>query len=178
MVRQFNRRERVWLSLGGITVLSALVFHLVLVPFQEKTRLLERQVAAKTETLVRLRPLVAQYETAAAVRDRDRNTHRETDTTLFAFLEQLAKGTGVDRYIDYMRPSFRSDPVTKARYPLVKMKLKGMKTAQMVSYLRGVEASSRPVVIRKLSISREGESSPGISITLQVESTTSQGGQP
>ncbi len=178
MVRKFNRREQVWLLLGGLAVFCAMAFHLVFVPIQEKTQILERQVAAKTETLARLRPLVAEYQSVAVVRAHNRGGRRETDTTLFAFLEQLAKGTGVARHIDYMRPSLRTDPVSKARYPMVKMKLKGMKTAQMVTYLRGVEAAARPVAIRKLSITREGESVPGISMILQVESTVSQGGQP
>ncbi|NWH05638.1 hypothetical protein [Desulfobacter latus] len=171
MALRMNKREQLSVCVAGLLILATIFYHWGIVPFLEKREIMERQLALKKESLETLIQLKGEY---ARVLNKSRNlksiySGREKGFTLFAFLENLAVKSGVDKHIDYMKPSTSVDKDSKVEFSLVKMKLKGINLSQLTSYLYLVETSKNVVFVKRLAISRDGKKTDTISAVLDVE---------
>jgi len=166
-----NRREKIAVCFAVILILCTGVYHLGITPFLEKCDVLDRQLAVKKEILESVVQLKREY---GRLMDESRNlksiySGREKGFTLFAFLEKLAVESGVDKQIDYMKPSTSVDKDSKVELSQVEMKLKGINLSQLVSYLYHVETSKNVVFVKRIAISRDGKQKNTISAVLHVE---------
>jgi general secretion pathway protein M len=171
MALVMNKREKYSVGLAGILIFAAAVYNFGIFPVIEKNALLERQLEAKTTALNQVVRLREEYNRILG-RQQDLTTiyaQREEGFTLFAFLEKMAVKAGVDKQIDYMKPSSATDKVSKVELSLVEMKLKGIKLSDLMSYLYLVETSDNIVFVKRLAITSDGKNQHTISAVLQVE---------
>jgi len=175
MALRINRREKYAVLFACVLIVVVGGYQFGISPILEKQNLLERQVAAKKEALRTVRNLRLEYEQLLNKDERLKKVYsqREKRFTLFAFLEKLAVKAGVDRSIDYMKPSSSMDKVSKIELSLVEMKLKGVNLSQLMSYLYLVETSKNVVFVKRLAVTRDGDKKGTISAVLHVETVKS-----
>ncbi|MFH2093157.1 MAG: hypothetical protein ABIJ31_12405 [Pseudomonadota bacterium] len=170
-----NRREKYSVGIGCALVLVTAVFHFGISPVLDKTALLERQLVAKRLVLQEVTALKNEYKSILS-KSENLNaiySQREKGFTLFAFLEKLAVKAGVDKQIDYMKPSSSVDKVSKIELSSVELKLKGIKLSELMSYLYLVETSKNIVFVKRLAITKDGKDQSTISAVINVETVSS-----
>ncbi len=170
-----NKREKISVSIACALLVVFLLFQFLISPFLEKKKLLERQLAVKTEILADMNNLKAEYET---ILNNNKNlkkiySKRNKNFSLFAFLERLAGTAGVKTNIAYMKPSTTMDKKSKIKFSIVEMKFKAIRTSQLIKYLHMVETSKDVVFVKRLSITRDGKNKNSISAVLHVETVKS-----
>lgn len=171
MALVMKKREKYAVAVAGILILGAAVFNFGISPVMDKKALLERQVSAKKNALRQVVQLGEEYQRIVSLQQGVNRIYaqREEGFTLFAFLEQIAVKAGVDKQIDYMKPSSGIDKLSRAELSLVEMKLKGIRMSELMSYLYLVETSENVVLVKRLAITSDGKNQHTISAVLQVE---------
>jgi general secretion pathway protein M len=171
MALVMKKREKIAVWIAGILILGVAIFNFGISPVMDKKALLERQVDAKKNVLRQVVQLGEEYQQMVSMQQGMTRifSQREAGFTLFAFLEQIAVKAGVDKQIDYMKPSSGIDKQSKAELALVEMKLKGIKLSQLMSYLYLVETTENVVLVKRLAITSDGKNQHIISAVLQVE---------
>ena len=163
------RREKyfIWIAVSFITVF--LLFELVVFPFFDGRKRIERSIMAKEAGLAEI---VAQ---SAVYRDLKQGARGIEETissrnkgfTLFSFLEGAAGEAGVKDHIKYMKPSV-SRGTGGLEESTVEMKLEGIALKQLVGYLYHVESPEKAVSIKRISISESKREAGYLDAVLQV----------
>ncbi len=169
-MKRLSQRER-YAVLGGLLALSGFILvQFVILPAREEKARLKRMVQFKTEVLRDMKRLNAEYETLmkTAERQKRRYAGRPKGFTLFAFLDKLARETGIKDHIAYMKPS-RSTPQNGLKISVVEMKLQAITLDQLIKYLYGMETSDNMVTLKRASFIKKGKDRPAIDAILQVE---------
>lgn len=170
-----SKRDKASLLGAGVLVLVFLFFQFGISPFLEKRKIFERQLEEKTKMLSEIIELQNEYR---AILDNNNYlkkiySKRDKDFTLFAFLEHLAGSAGVKDNIEYMKPSTKLDKQSNIEFSIVEMKLKQIKTSQLISYLYMVETSKNVVFVKHLGIKRNDKNKNSISAVLLAETVKS-----
>lgn len=169
-LKRLSKRERFAVFGALLAVAGFVLVQFVVMPaFEEKARL-KRAVRFKTEVLRDMKRLKIEYDalTKRAERQQQRYAGRPKGFTLFAFLDKLARETGIKDHIAYMKPSSsvqKNGPKTS----LVEMKLQAITLEQLIKYLYGMETSDNMVVLKRASFVKKGKDQPAIDAVLQVE---------
>ncbi len=175
MALGMNKREKYAVLIAGVLVFLTAVYTFGISPVVEQNKLLKRQLDAKKKVLDQISQLSREYNEILSKNENLGTLYasREEGFTLFAFLEKIAAKAGVDKQIDYMKPSSAIDKFSETELSLVEMKLKGIKLSQLMSYLYLVETSRNIVFVKRLSITHDGKNQNTISAVLQVETVKS-----
>jgi len=88
---------------------------------------------------------------------------------LFSFLDDLAGNAGVKDHISYMKPSTTVQQNSDLKVSNVEMKLQGINLDHLTSYLHMIETSPNMVLIKSLSISKQGKQEGMINAILRLE---------
>jgi len=169
-MKRFRKRERYAVAAALITLAGYALIQLVILPaFEEKARL-QRTVQFKTQVLKDMKQLKAEYETLMKYADQQKRRYarRPKGFTLFAFLDQLARETGIKDHIAYMKPS-SSVQKNGPKVSVVEVKLQAITLEQLSKYLYGVETSDNMVTLKRASFLKKGKDEPALDAILQVE---------
>jgi general secretion pathway protein M len=166
-----TKREKYAIWLAGGIIAAFLFVQLVILPFTEKRRLLDRQIAAQTEALDQMQSLEVEYQTIRQATDAAAAgmARRSQGFTLFSFLDTLAGQSGLKDRIAYMKPSTSTQENSPFKVSIVETKLQAITMNQLTAYLYRIETSPNMVRIRRLSISKADQQSGTIDAVLLVE---------
>jgi len=168
---KLSRREKLALLAAGGFVTLFIVIQFIVFPLFDKKARLQRGIAVKTDAIVQMQRLQAEFDLLKAQTDQSkvRFDKRPQGFTLFSFLDQLAGQTGVKDNIAYMKPSKTAQKSGPFSISSVEMKIQAVTLSQITQYLHKVETSPNMVTVKRLSITKN-EKQPGVvNAVLQVE---------
>ncbi|MCP4672509.1 MAG: type II secretion system protein M [Desulfobacula sp.] len=173
--RQLNPREQLSIGVAGGVIVLFIIFQLIIMPLIHKRSKLIRTIASKQQSLGEMVILKSQYDefNNKAGKFNTRLKNRPKDFTLFSFLDELAGKAGIKENISSMKPKTISQAGSIFKKSVVEMKLQGITTEQLATYLHGVEASKNMVYVKRVSVSKKGIKDENISAVLQVETIES-----
>ena len=166
---QLAKREKYFIILAVIVMVSALILQFVIVPFVEQTKRLRNNVTVKQNNLQQLVTLRQEYLLLQMDSDTlaQRLKSRPKNFTLFSFLEKAAGDSGVKNNIKSMKPS-ASTGKGPFKESLVEMKLERITLGQMVGYLKIIESPDNLVSIKRISIQSNKKETQFLDVVLQV----------
>jgi general secretion pathway protein M len=169
MTMKLARREKYFVSGAAVFIGAFLLLQLLVFPFFERMKRVQRGVEAKEDALKEIVRLSAEYQRyRRGSQDlRQALSRRQGGFTLFSFLEKEAGDAGVKAYIKYMKPSTSSGPGSY-KESLVEMKLEAISLSQLVDYLHKIEAPEKLVMIKRISIKETKGKSGYLDTILQV----------
>jgi general secretion pathway protein M len=150
MISQLKPRERIFVTVGGIALVLALLYLAVLMPYRGALTRLDKQIAARGRQLQDVKSLRAQYlamqQQILMVEMRVKNSQ---DFSALTFIESLVERTAGRENLLSMRPQ---SPVTQSEFTLdsVEVKLEKLTLKQVLELLWGVEAANTPMQVKNL----------------------------
>ena len=171
MALTITKREKYAIALAAAVLVVFGVTQLIVLPFVESRRNLERQLDFKTRTLQEMQRLKAEYEMLEIKADQASRdlTRRRPGFTLFSFLDELAGRAGLKDRIAYMKPSTTAAENSPYKISIVETKLQAVTMKQLTAYLYSIETSMNMVRVTKLSITKTGQQTGFVDAVLLVE---------
>jgi general secretion pathway protein M len=171
MALTITKREKYAIWLAGALIALFVLSELIVSPFLEHRRRLDRQLEVQERTLLDMHLLRSEYEAIQAAADLTRSNlaRRPKGFTLLSFLETLAGQAGLKDRIAYMKPSTTVQENSSYRTSVVETKLQSITMQQLTSYLYSIETSENMVRVKKLSIAETGKQSGFVDAVLLVE---------
>ena len=170
-------REKVVLGLGALLVVTILTYTLIVTPYMEKMRILERRIDQKTEELEKISTLSQEYrEIKRRIEElKGKAGKRGKSFPLFSHLESLAAKTLIKGNIASMKP--QSTPIGEHyKESSVVVKLESITTRQLVDYLFRIENSEAFLRIKRLHLKKRHDNPKYLDATFLVSTyETSEG---
>jgi general secretion pathway protein M len=162
-------REKVFLGLGAVLVGTILTYYLIVAPYREKMRILERRIDQKTEELEKISILSQEYrEIKRKIEElKGKAGKRGKSFPLFSHLESLAAKTLIKGNIASMKP--QSTPIGEHyKESSVAVKLENITTRQLVDYLFRIENSEGFLRIKRLHLKKRHDNPKYLDATFVV----------
>lgn len=168
---KISSRDRKVLMAGSVCLLLFLVLQFGIFPLMDKRDRLRRSIAAREKAVVEMKELQGQYRQLHSKANAllDQLVGRQTDFSLFSFLEQMAAKSEVKPNITYMKPSETADD-GPFKEILVEMKLQAVTLKQLVDFLQLVESPENVVALKKISIQMNKKEESSLDVIMQVVS--------
>lgn len=168
---QLNNREKIAVSIGGISLLLFVVLQFVFFPLAEKRAKLIKGLASREKAGAEMQIMQEQYrqlskQSSSVVA---LLAKREAGFSLFSFLEKNADESTVKDHIAYMKPS-ASTKNELFNQTLVEMKLQAVSLKQLVEFLEKTEAPEYLVGIDKITIQENTKEKGSLDVTLHIVS--------
>lgn len=149
---QLTQRDRVALLIGGLFVVTVLIFFGIVAPYRASLQRLDTRIAARQRQLKEMQTLRQEcQQLRRQLAATEQRMSAGTDFSLFALVENLSvRFAGRDSLV-YMRP--RPTVVQHGyREDSVEIKLENISLAQLVRLLYAVETGREPVQVKALRI--------------------------
>jgi general secretion pathway protein M len=171
MAIKLNKREKIAVGAGAGALVFFAILQFLVFPLVDRNDRLTRTLAARSQELVQIRTLQAQYHqtTDNAQQAQLFMKTRKRGFTLFSFLETLAGQTGIKVHIAYMRPTTTAQKDSPYRHSMVEMKLQDIAMSQLLPYLHGIETAREMMAVKRLSITKSEQQDKLITAVFQVE---------
>ena len=168
---KISRRDRLFLTVGGVVVLLFVIIQWGIVPLLNNRERLQRGIETRRQALVEMAELQERYRELYGKANslQEQLAGRDPGFSLFSYLEQMAAGTEVKKNIAYMRPSETADQGT-FREILVEMKLQEITLKQLVDFLKRIEAPDKVVAVKRISIQENSKAEGTLDVIMQVVS--------
>jgi len=170
-------REKIVLGLGALFGVMLITYTLIVTPYMEKMRVLDRRIAQKTTELKEISTLSREYleikERMEQLKGKARR--RGKNFPLFSHLESLAAKTLIKGNIASMKP--QSTPIGEHyQESSVAVKLESITTRQLVDYLFRIENSEAFLRIKRLHLKKRHDNPKYLDATFLVSTyETSKG---
>lgn len=169
--RRLSKRERIALPvIAGL--LGVFIFvQFVLIPISDKRARLNRVLVFKTGVLKKMHQLKADYNAIQqnSAQIEEQYSRRPKGFSLFAFLDKLARDSGIKDNIAYMKPSSGVQKENSLKIAMVEMKIQAVSLRQLTDYLYRIETSENMVTIQRASFVRKGKDQKALDVVLQVQ---------
>ncbi len=171
-------REKVVLGLGALLGVMLLAYTLIITPYREKMRVLDRRITQKTIELKEISTLSQEY---LEIRERmeelkGKARKRGKSFSLFSHLESLAGKTLIKGNIASMKP--QSTPISgDYKESSVEVKLESITTGQLVDYLFRIEDSEAFLKIKRLHVKKRHDNPKYLDATFLVSTYESSEGR-
>jgi general secretion pathway protein M len=162
-------REKVVLGLGALAGGMLLAYTLIITPYSEKMRVLDRRIAQKTVELKEISALSHEYlEIKRRMEElKEKAGKRGKSFPLFSHLESLATKTRIKGNIASMKP--QSTPLGEHyKESSVAVKLENITTKQLVDYLLRIENSEAFLRIKRLHLKKRNDNPQYLDATFIV----------
>lgn len=159
-------------------VLIALILEIAVFPFWEAKAKLTKSIQANQKKLSEIEKLDAEFasQEAAMARIKSALSMRNSDFTLFAYLEKKAIQAKVRGRIKQMNSSKGIQSISLEEL-LIDMKLEKITIKQLTDFLYFVESPADLVKIKKITINKMKESPEYLNAQLQISSFQTPGQQ-
>ena len=168
---KISPRDRRVLFIGGAFVLLFLVMQMVVLPLIDERKRLQKGIAAREKGLIEMKELQDRYRDLHSKANTlsDQLGSRDSNFSLFSFLEQNAAKAKVKKNIAYMKPSEVADD-GPFKEIFVEMKIQTVTLRQLVDFLKLVESSENIVALKRISIQENKKEKQTLDVILQVVS--------
>ena len=168
---QLNKREKMVVTIGGLSLFLFIVLQFVVFPLADKRAKLVKDLALRGKEVVEMRNMQKRYQelskqsgslTALLAK-------RDAGFSLFSFLEKNAADSQVKEHIVYMKPSeARKNELFKQS--LVEMKLQAISLKQLVEFLEKTESIENLVGVDNITIQENTREAAMLDVTLKLVS--------
>ena len=162
-------REKVVLGLGALLGVMLLAYTLIITPYREKMRVLDRRITQKTIEMKEISTLSQEYLDIRERMEELKGKARKRGKTfsLFSHLESLAGKTLIKGNIASMKP--QSTPLGgDYKESSVEVKLESITTGQLVDYLFRIEDSEAFLRIKRLHVKKRHDNPKYLDATFLV----------
>ena len=169
--KNITKRERFAVYFAATAVGLFVIFQFIITPYVDKEDLLQRQYAAETEKLQKMREFKAEHDASAKSVDLSKINFQNRDKgfTLFSFLDKLSGETGIKDHVTKMIPSNSESKSGTYKISQVELKLKSITLKQLTDYLYGIETSKNVMFVKRLTIDQSSKPEGYIDVVMQVE---------
>ena len=171
-------REKVVLGLVALLGVMLLAHTLIISPYREKMRVLDRRISQKTVELKEISTLRQEYlEIKERMEELKENVQRRGKAfSLFSHLESLAGKTLIKGNIASMKP--QSSPIGEHyKESSVEVKLESITTRQLVDYLFHIENSEAFLRIKRLHLKKRHDNPKYLDATFLVSTYETSAGR-
>ncbi len=171
MMAQMSQREKTAVGVALLAVFFFVGFQFILSPAMQKKEKIEKTIRLRQKHLVEMREIQSKYSSFS-----EKNAslssvlaERDSNFSLFSFLEKNANSSDVKSNIAYMKPAeVKGDESLKQS--LVEMKLQAISLKQLVNFLELVESPENVVGLKRISIQENKKNDGGLDVLLQIVS--------
>lgn len=158
---------------GVIFIVCFLFFQFMIVPFFEAKENITKSIKKKEAELIKIQELSKEYRELKTDEGniQERLDKRDTNFTLFTFLDEQAGRAGVKKQIQYMKPSVMEG---KDQYneSIVELRLERITLKALVDFLLLIESKDNVVFIKRMSIQENGDGVEFLDSILQLVTFT------
>ena len=168
---QLNKREKIAVFFGGISLLLFVVLQFLVFPLVDKRARLVKGLALREKEVAEMRVMQGRYRELSKQSGSLNSllAQREASFSLFSFLEKNAAESQVKEQIVYMKPS-ESPKNELFKQSLVEMKLQAISLKQLVDFLKKTESIENLVGVDKITIQQNSKESATLDVTLNMVS--------
>ncbi|MBW2085338.1 MAG: type II secretion system protein M [Deltaproteobacteria bacterium] len=170
---KINRREKILLG-AGIVILAALSYYLtVIYPASMRQEALARYIRLKEADLKKITCLKKEWDGFQGRYAEAEKILKERGEkfTLLSYLERISRQLGIESKIHYMKPlSFSNGPQSDIKPEGIEIKLEGIVTRELITFLQKIEYAGKLLNIKRIKIQRAAKSEEKyLNVTLQVQ---------
>ena len=158
-MNRLSTREKIIVLLGCVFIVIFFALKGILFPAMAEKQRLEQKLTAGEKTLQEMVEMQAVYNGMHVNSAREMNTgmRREKGFTLFSFLDQLARESGVKENIVHMKPDSRTQEKGAYTISMVKVKLESLYLKEFMDFLYFIETAGKGVHISGISLTKTGK---------------------
>ena len=151
------KRERYFVMGAACFLGVILLFELFVSPFFENRAKMQRGVEENKALLREVMDRSAEYEAKKRVSQdmAQALNKRRREFSLFNYLDQAAKKTGIDKHVKSMLPSSKGEGLFKES--TVDMDLEAVTGTQLMEYLYEIESPEELISIKRMTVKQNGK---------------------
>jgi general secretion pathway protein M len=152
MISQLNQRERMFVIVGGLALVLALLYFAVVAPYRSALSRLDRQIVTRSGQLQEVKVLQDRYLAMQKQMSQvARLLGKRQDFSALTFIENLVEQTAGRENLLSMRPQ---SPETRNEFTIdsVEIKLERLTLRQLLELLMGVEEATTPMQVKSLTL--------------------------
>jgi len=168
MISQLNQRERIFVIVGGLALILALLYFAIVAPYHSALTRLDRQVAMRSEQMQEVKGLQARYlALQQQMTQMERLLGKRQDFSALTFIESLVERTAGRENLVSMRPQ---SPEVRNEFTIdsVEIKLEKLTLKQVLELLLGVEEADTPVQVKGLYLKQRFDDRSLLDATMTV----------
>jgi general secretion pathway protein M len=150
MISQLKQRERIFVIVGGLVLILAILYFAIVAPYRSALRTLDRQIAQRSEQLQEVKVLQGRYlEIKNQMAQVTRLLENRQEFSALTFIEDLVEQTAGRENLISMRPQ---SPETRSEFIVdsVEIKLEKLTLRQLLELLLGFERAATPMQVKSL----------------------------
>lgn len=168
MISQLQQRERIFVLVGGLALILALLYFAIVAPYLGAMTRLDRQIAQRSEQLQEVKVLQGRYlEIQNQMNQVTRQLEKRQDFSALSFIENLVEQTSGRENLLSMRPQ---SPETRGEFVIdsVEIKLEKLTLKQLLELLMGVEGATTPMQVKGLYLKQRFDDRSLLDATMTV----------
>jgi hypothetical protein len=155
--------------LGTILVVIFMVLEILIFPFADYKKKLSLSLSKKEKDLIELVELCSEYHKLKSEADtvQKMSAKRDSNFSVFTFLETISRNTNIKENVKYMKPS---DVKTSGsiKESMVEMEIDNINLQQLMKFLYEVEFSDVNATVKRISIKKKQNQKGMLDVILQV----------
>lgn len=168
MISQLNQRERIFVIVGGVSLILALLYFAIVAPYRSALNRLDSQIATRSGQLQEVKALQARYLELKQQRlQMQRLLDTRQDFSALTFIENLVKRTSGRENLLSMRPQ---TPETRNEFMIdsVEIKLERLSLKQVLELLLAIEEAATPMQVKNLHIKQRFDDRALLDATMTI----------
>jgi len=168
MISQLNQRERIFVIIGGLALVLALIYFAILAPYRSALSRFDQQINARSLQLEEVKELQASYlGLKQQMTQVERLLDNRKDFSALTFVENLVEQTAGRENLLSMRPQ---SPEQRNEFTLdaVEIKLEKLTLEQVLELLAGIEAADIPMQVKTLYLKQRFDDRSLLDATMTV----------
>jgi general secretion pathway protein M len=168
MISQLNQRERIFVIVGGVSLILALLYFAIVAPYRSALNRLDSQIATRSGQLQEVKTLQARYLELKQQRlQMERLLDTQQDFSALTFIENLVKRTSGRENLLSMRPQ---TPETRNEFIIdsVEIKLERLSLKQVLELLLAIEEAATPMQVKNLHIKQRFDDRSLLDATMTI----------
>jgi general secretion pathway protein M len=168
MISKLNQRERMFVIVGGIVLVLALLYFAIVAPYRSALRRFDQQIALRSGQLQEVKLLQARYiELQQQMNQVEKLLENRQNFSALTFIEGLVEQTSSRENLLSMRPQ---SPEVRNEFTIdsVEIKLEKLTLKQVLELLLGIEEATSPMQVKNLYLKQRFDDRSLLDATMTV----------
>ena len=169
MISQLNQRERIFVIVGGLTLILALLYYAIVAPYRSALERFDRQIVTRSGQLQEVKSLQKRYlELQQQMAQVESLLGKGQNFSALTFIENLVGQTAGRENLLSMRPQA---PELRNEFTVdsVEVKLEKLTIKQVLELLSGIEAAPTPMQVKNLYLKQRFDDRSLLDATMTIK---------
>jgi len=166
---RLSKREKIVITLGTILVITFVVLEVLVFPFADYKKKISFTLSKKEKDLIEMVEVCSEYHKLKSEAETVQkiSSKRDSNFSLFSFLENISRNNNIKENVKYMKPS---DVKTSGSFKesMVEMEIANINLQQLMQFLYEIEYSDVNASVKRMSIKRRQNQKGLLDVILQV----------